>query len=33
MPPEPRREIISWEELDKLIDHLIPQFRANSLPW
>jgi uncharacterized protein len=28
MPPaEPRREMISWEELDKLIDHLVPQFR------
>lgn len=27
MPSEPRREMISWEELDKLIDHLIPQFR------
>jgi len=27
MPSEPRREIISWEELDKLIDHLLPQFR------
>ncbi|MBV6451358.1 MAG: Xanthine phosphoribosyltransferase [Anaerolineales bacterium] len=27
MQPEPRREIISWEEVDRLIDHLIPQFR------
>ncbi|MFN8410925.1 MAG: phosphoribosyltransferase family protein [Anaerolineales bacterium] len=27
MPPESRREMISWEELDKLIDHLVPQFR------
>lgn len=27
MPSEPRREMISWEELDKLIDHLIPQFQ------
>ncbi len=27
MPSEPRREIISWEELDQLIDHLLPQFR------
>ncbi|MCQ3938052.1 MAG: phosphoribosyltransferase [Chloroflexi bacterium] len=28
MKPEPRRrELVSWEELDKLIDHLIPQFR------
>ncbi len=23
----PRREIISWEEVDRLIDHLVPQFR------
>lgn len=23
---EPRREIITWNEVDKLIDHLIPQF-------
>ncbi len=27
MPPESRRELISWEELNKLIDHLVPQFR------
>ncbi|MBX3035434.1 MAG: hypothetical protein KF758_00855 [Anaerolineales bacterium] len=28
MKPEPRRnEIITWEEVDKLIDHLIPQFK------
>lgn len=28
MKPEPqRRELVTWEELDKLIDHLIPQFR------
>ena len=27
MPSEPRREMISWEELDKLMDHLVPQFR------
>jgi hypothetical protein len=28
MKPEPRRqEIVSWEEVDKLIDHLIPQFK------
>lgn len=28
MKPEPRRqEAIAWEEVDKLIDHLIPQFR------
>jgi len=26
-PPERRRELISWEEIDRLIDHLIPQFR------
>jgi hypoxanthine phosphoribosyltransferase len=25
-PAEPRREIITWEEVDKLIDHLLPQF-------
>jgi hypoxanthine phosphoribosyltransferase len=27
MPSESRRELVSWEELDKLIDHLVPQFR------
>ena len=27
MQPEPRREMIAWEEVDKLIDHLLPQFR------
>jgi hypoxanthine phosphoribosyltransferase len=28
MKPEPRRnEMITWEEVDKLIDHLIPQFK------
>ncbi len=27
MPSEPRREMISWQELDKLMDHLVPQFR------
>jgi hypoxanthine phosphoribosyltransferase len=28
MKPEPRRqEMITWQELDKLIDHLIPQFK------
>lgn len=30
-PPEPEeshREILSWAEVDKLIDHLIPQFRG-----
>jgi hypothetical protein len=25
--PQPRREIVTWEEVDRLIDHLIPQFR------
>jgi hypothetical protein len=25
--PEPRREVIPWEEVDRLIDHLLPQFR------
>jgi hypoxanthine phosphoribosyltransferase len=27
MQHEPRREIISWDEVDRLIDHLIPQFK------
>ncbi len=27
MQPEPRRELISWDEVDHLIDHLIPQFK------
>jgi hypoxanthine phosphoribosyltransferase len=27
MQPEPRREMISWEEVDKLIDYLLPQFK------
>jgi hypothetical protein len=28
MNPEPRRrEIISWEEVNRLVDHLIPQFQ------
>jgi|SRR3990172_9554101 len=27
MPSEPRREMITWEEVDQLIDHLLPQFR------
>lgn len=28
MKPEPRRqEAVSWEEVDKLIDHLLPQFK------
>lgn len=26
-PPERRRELVSWEEMDRLIDHLLPQFR------
>jgi len=26
MQPEPRRELISWDEVDRLIDHLVPQF-------
>jgi len=27
MKPESRRELITWEEVDRLIDHLIPQFK------
>jgi len=27
MQPEPRREIVTWEEVDRLIQHLLPQFR------
>ena len=27
MHPEYRREIITWEEVDRLIDYLIPQFK------
>lgn len=27
MQPEPRREMITWEEVDRLIDHLVPQFQ------
>jgi hypoxanthine phosphoribosyltransferase len=27
MQPNQRREIIPWDEVDRLIDHLIPQFR------
>lgn len=27
MQSEPRRELIAWQEVDKLIDHLLPQFR------
>jgi hypoxanthine phosphoribosyltransferase len=27
MQPGPRREVITWDEVDRLIDHLLPQFR------
>jgi len=27
MQPDPRREMITWDEIDRLIDHLIPQFK------
>lgn len=27
MQPERRHELVSWEEVDRLIDHLLPQFR------
>ena len=27
MRPERRHELVSWEEVDRLIDHLLPQFR------
>jgi uncharacterized protein len=27
MPQGPRREMVSWDEIDRLIDHLVPQFR------
>lgn len=27
MQPEPRREVITWQEVDRLIDQLLPQFR------
>lgn len=27
MVPQQRRELVSWEEIDQLIDHLLPQFR------
>ncbi|MBI3160882.1 MAG: phosphoribosyltransferase [Chloroflexi bacterium] len=27
MQPEPRREIISWDEIDRLVDQLLPQFK------
>jgi len=26
-PAETRRELVSWEDIDQLVDHLIPQFR------
>src|SRR5574342_1159699 len=26
-PPGPRREMVTWEEINRLIDHLIPQFQ------
>ncbi|HSR20881.1 MAG TPA: hypothetical protein VLL49_08200, partial [Anaerolineales bacterium] len=25
--PERRRELVSWDEIDRLVDHLLPQFR------
>jgi hypoxanthine phosphoribosyltransferase len=27
MTPEPRRETVSWDEIDRLIDQLLPQFK------
>jgi hypothetical protein len=27
MPAEPRRELISWDEVNRLIDYLLPQFK------
>jgi len=27
MQPEPRREMITWDEVNRLIDHLLPQFK------
>ena len=27
MQPERRREVVTWEEVDRLIDHLLPQFK------
>ena len=27
MLPSARRELVTWEDVDRLIDHLIPQFR------
>ncbi len=27
MQSEPRREVVTWEEVDRLIDQLLPQFR------
>lgn len=26
MQPEPRREMVTWSEVDRLLDHLVPQF-------
>lgn len=26
MESEPRREMITWDEIDRLIDYLLPQF-------
>jgi hypoxanthine phosphoribosyltransferase len=26
-PPQRRREVVPWDEINRLIDHLIPQFR------
>jgi hypoxanthine phosphoribosyltransferase len=27
MQPQPRREVLTWEEVDRLIEYLMPQFR------
>ena len=27
LPHQPRREVITWTEVDRLIDHLMPQFK------
>ena len=27
MQTEPRREMVTWDEIDRLIDHLLPQFK------
>ncbi len=26
-PEQPRREVVTWEEIDRLIDYLLPQFK------